>query len=53
MTAMLTMTCRCFPPIRMSRSCFSANGPVFDGMLDDGGHLVVDALLEAMVNMDA
>src|SRR5712671_194384 len=30
-----------------------ANGPVFDGMLDYGGHLVVDALLEAMVNMDA
>jgi cytochrome P450 len=30
-----------------------ANGPVFDGMLDYGGHLVVDALLVAMVNMDA
>ena len=27
--------------------------PVFDGMLDYGGHLVVDALLVAMVNMDA
>ena len=30
-----------------------ANGPAFDGMLDYGGHLVVDTLLEAMVNMDA
>ena len=29
-----------------------ADGPVFDGMLDYGAHLVVDALLEAMVHMD-
>ena len=29
-----------------------ANGPEFDGMADYGAHLVVDALLEAMVNMD-
>jgi cytochrome P450 len=30
-----------------------ANGPRFDGMKDYGAHLVVDALLEAMINMDA
>jgi cytochrome P450 len=30
-----------------------ANGPCFDGMQDYGAHLVVDALLEAMVDMDA
>jgi cytochrome P450 len=30
-----------------------ANGPAFDGMRDYGAHLVVDALLEAMVDMDA
>lgn len=30
-----------------------ANGPAFDGMKDYGAHLVVDALLDAMVNMDA
>jgi len=30
-----------------------ANGPEFDGMKDYGAHLVVDALLDAMVNMDA
>jgi cytochrome P450 len=30
-----------------------ANGPRFDGMQDYGAHLVVDALLEAMVDMDA
>jgi len=29
-----------------------ANGPGFDGMEDYGAHLVVDALLDAMVNMD-
>jgi len=29
-----------------------ANGPAFDGMKDYGAHLVVDALLDAMVNMD-
>jgi len=29
-----------------------ANGPEFDGMQDYGAHLVVDALLDAMVNMD-
>jgi cytochrome P450 len=28
------------------------NGPAFDGMQDFGAHLVVDALLDAMVNMD-
>ena len=28
------------------------NGPEFDGMQDSGAHLVVDALLDAMVNMD-
>jgi cytochrome P450 len=28
------------------------NGPAFDGMQDYGEHLVVDALLDAMVNMD-
>src|SRR5262245_49282049 len=30
-----------------------ANGPELDGMTDYGAHLVVDALLEAMVDMDA
>ena len=30
-----------------------ANGPSFDAMRDLGAHLVVDALLEAMINMDA
>jgi cytochrome P450 len=30
-----------------------ANGPKFDGMQDLGSHLVVDALLEAMIQMDA
>jgi cytochrome P450 len=29
-----------------------ADGPAFDGMQDYGAHLVVDALLDAMVNMD-
>jgi cytochrome P450 len=29
-----------------------ANGTEFDGMEDYGAHLVVDALLDAMVNMD-
>jgi cytochrome P450 len=29
-----------------------ANGPEFDGMQDYGAHLVVDALLDAMVNID-
>jgi cytochrome P450 len=29
-----------------------ANGPEFDGMGDFGAHLVVDALLDAMVDMD-
>src|SRR3984957_12201460 len=29
-----------------------ATGPEFDGMQDYGAHLVVDALLDAMVNMD-
>ena len=29
-----------------------ANGPEFDGMQDFGAHLVVEALLDAMVNMD-
>jgi len=29
-----------------------ANGPAFDGMKDYGAHLVVDALLSAMVDMD-
>ena len=29
-----------------------ANGPAFDGMKDYGAHLVVDALLNAMVNMN-
>src|ERR1700727_3392440 len=29
-----------------------ASGPAFDGMKDYGAHLVVDALLDAMVNMD-
>ena len=29
-----------------------ATGPAFDGMKDYGAHLVVDALLDAMVNMD-
>jgi cytochrome P450 len=29
-----------------------ANGPKFDGMQDLGSHLVVDALLEAMIQMD-
>ena len=29
-----------------------ANGPEFDAMEDYGAHLVVDALLDAMVNMD-
>ncbi|MEX2034650.1 MAG: cytochrome P450, partial [Xanthobacteraceae bacterium] len=29
-----------------------ANGPKFDGMKDYGANLVVDALLDAMVNMD-
>jgi cytochrome P450 len=29
-----------------------ANGPEFDGMQDLGSHLVVDALLEAMIQMD-
>jgi cytochrome P450 len=29
-----------------------ANGPDFDAMGDYGAHLVVDALLEAMINMD-
>jgi cytochrome P450 len=28
------------------------NGPAFDGMKDYGAHLVVDALLDAMVHMD-
>ncbi len=32
--------------------CIEANGPEFDGMQDFGAHLVVDALLDAMVNMD-
>jgi cytochrome P450 len=30
-----------------------ADGPEFDGMTDYGAHLVVDALLEAMIDMDA
>jgi cytochrome P450 len=30
-----------------------ANGPEFDGMNDYGAHLVVQALLDAMINMDA
>src|SRR4029079_14726381 len=30
-----------------------ANGPKFDAMKDLGAHLVVDALLDAMINMDA
>jgi cytochrome P450 len=30
-----------------------ANGPEFDGMNDYGAHLVVHALLDAMINMDA
>ena len=30
-----------------------ANGPTFDGMGDYGAHLVVDALLEAMIGMNA
>ncbi len=30
-----------------------ANGPKFDGMQDLGAHLVVDALLEAMIQMDS
>ena len=30
-----------------------ANGPQFDGMQDLGAHLVVDALLEAMIKMDS
>ena len=30
-----------------------ANGPAFDAMKDFGAHLVVDALLEAMIKMDA
>ncbi len=30
-----------------------AKGPEFDGMGDYGAHLVVDALLEAMIDMDA
>ncbi len=30
-----------------------ADGPEFDGMEDYGAHLVVDALLEAMIDMDA
>jgi cytochrome P450 len=30
-----------------------ANGPKFDAMQDLGAHLVVDALLEAMIRMDA
>jgi len=29
------------------------NGPKFDGMKDYGAHLVVQALLDAMINMDA
>src|SRR6476620_413916 len=29
-----------------------ANGPEFDGMKDYGAHLVVHALLDAMINMD-
>ena len=29
-----------------------ANGPEFDGMQDYGAHLVVHALLDAMINMD-
>ena len=29
-----------------------ANGPAFDGMTDYGAHLVVDALLDAMIGMD-
>jgi cytochrome P450 len=29
-----------------------ADGPAFDGMTDYGAHLVVDALLDAMVSMD-
>jgi cytochrome P450 len=29
-----------------------ANGPAFDGMKDYGAHLVVQALLDAMINMD-
>ncbi len=29
-----------------------ADGPEFDGMADYGAHLVVDALLEAMIDMD-
>ena len=29
-----------------------ANGPKFDGMQDLGAHLVVEALLQAMINMD-
>jgi cytochrome P450 len=31
----------------------AADGPEFDGMEDYGAHLVVDALLEAMIDMDA
>src|SRR5271166_6535878 len=30
----------------------AADGPEFDGMADYGAHLVVDALLEAMIDMD-
>ena len=30
----------------------AANGPEFDGMTDYGAHLVVDALLDAMIGMD-
>jgi cytochrome P450 len=30
-----------------------SNGPIFDGMEDYAAHLVVDALLQAMVGMDA
>ena len=38
--------------LRMVGCSIEANGPEFDGMQDYGAHLVVDALLDAMVNMD-
>jgi cytochrome P450 len=40
------------PPFIRLLNRVEANGPEFDGMKDYGAHLVVDALLDAMVNMD-
>src|SRR6187549_3023969 len=38
--------------IEQLQASITTNGPKFDGMQDLGSHLVVDALLEAMIQMD-